>query len=102
MAKLTDEPHTFTTGPDAYVQTVFSTFFGPTLGAVGFYSSTPPPIVTSPTALGNGFVNTGWLDNDPKTRAPSGANVRFPTVGTYHFFCLVHGPEMTLDVTVTP
>jgi plastocyanin len=102
LAKLTDEPHTFTTGPDAYLSTVFSTFFGPTLGAVGFYSSTPPPLATSPTALGNGFMNTGWLDNDPKTRAPNAVNVQFPIAGTYRFLCLVHGPEMTLNITVTP
>jgi plastocyanin len=102
MARLTDEPHTFTMGPDAYLMQVTSTFFGPTLGPVGFYASTPPPIAATPTALGNGFVNTGWLDNDPKTKAPSGVDVRFPTAGAYRFICLVHGPEMTLEVTVTP
>jgi plastocyanin len=102
MSRLTDEPHTFTTGPNRYLRTVFSTFFGPTLGAVGFYPSTRPPIVATPTSLGNGFVNTGWLDNDPRTSAPNGVDVQFPAAGTYHFLCLVHGPEMTLDVTVKP
>jgi plastocyanin len=49
---------------------------------------------------GNGFLNTGVLDTDPNTRAPSSADVTFATPGSYTFECTIHpGMEATVKVT---
>jgi len=49
---------------------------------------------------GNGFLNTGVLDTNPSTPAPSSADVTFTTAGTYSFECTIHpGMEATIRVT---
>jgi plastocyanin len=48
------------------------------------------PIVLSPTSHGNGFGNTGVLDRDAGTGAPSSQKVDFTTPGIYRYQCLIH------------
>jgi plastocyanin len=103
MAPRTDEPHTFTFGPQQFLTDFANALFaGNDLDPRGYYPSDPPGQLTvSSTVHGNGFASTGWLDNDPKTPAPSGLDVKFPTAGSYYFLCLVHGPQMSGTITVT-
>ena len=44
----------------------------------------------TPTLHGNGFWNTGGMDNSSATALPSSMSVTFGAPGTYQFFCLVH------------
>ena len=49
---------------------------------------------------GNGYLNTGVLDTDPKTPPPTSASVTFATPGTFVFECTIHpGMEATVKVT---
>jgi plastocyanin len=49
---------------------------------------------------GNGFLNTGVLDTDPRTLPPRNANLTFATRGTFVFECTLHpGMEATIKVT---
>jgi plastocyanin len=60
------------------------------------------PVLPPYTSLnhGNGFLNTGVLDTDPKTGPPSSTNVTFGTPGTFVFECTIHpGMEATIKVT---
>ena len=45
------------------------------------------------TTHGNGFVNTGLLDTDPKSSYPAQDTITFTKAGTYKFLCLLH-PDM--------
>jgi plastocyanin len=49
---------------------------------------------------GNGFLNTGVLDTNPASPAPSSANVTFTAPGTFLFECTIH-PGMEGTITVT-
>ena len=42
------------------------------------------------TSHGNGFANTGVLDQDSPTPPASSATITFNAPGTYHFICLIH------------
>jgi plastocyanin len=44
----------------------------------------------SPTLHGNGFWNSGVLDNSRATPLPASGSVTFTTPGTYNFYCLIH------------
>jgi plastocyanin len=103
IAPRTDEPHTFTFGPqDLLTNLANNAFNGPNADPIAVYSSDPPGQITvAPGVHGNGYVNAGWVDNDPKTSFPSFMDVKFTTPGTYHFICLVHGPQMSGDITVS-
>jgi plastocyanin len=57
-----------------------------------------PPYTTG--LHGNGFLNTGVLDTDPKTPPPSSATVTFAEPGTFTFECTIH-PGMEATVTVS-
>jgi plastocyanin len=48
---------------------------------------------------GNGFLNTGLLDDDISTPLDSKATVTFARRGTYPYICLVH-PGMVGEVVV--
>jgi plastocyanin len=58
-------------------------------------------LTETPTAHGNGFVNTGVLDNDPSTTKifPS-SKIDFTKPGVYHYQCLIH-PFMHGTIVVT-
>ncbi len=114
MPTRTTEAHTFTLGPQAYLDEIGETLIAPTPGAgdgpptlvfnpLAGYPSEPPasgvPIIT-PTSHGNGFYNSGLLDRDAETPSPGEVRVRFGAAGTYRYLCLIH-PFMRGQVTVT-
>ncbi|HYM16022.1 MAG TPA: plastocyanin/azurin family copper-binding protein [Dehalococcoidia bacterium] len=68
--------------------------------------SGPPQFMFNPQAANP--TGTGTVTFDPTKYYNSGllfksgtADVSFPQQGTFHFICLVHGPTMSIDVTVT-
>jgi plastocyanin len=65
------------------------------------YPSEPPGTVggLSPTLHGNGFWNSGAMDNASATPLPSSNSVTFTAPGTYTFYCMIH-PFMKGTVTV--
>jgi plastocyanin len=56
------------------------------------YPSDPPGTLAalSPTLHGNGFWNTGLLDNAKATPLPPSNAVTFTAPGTYNFYCMIH------------
>jgi plastocyanin len=96
------EIHTATLGPLTRAQVPF---IGPAgINAIAAYPSDPPPTLPPYTGAnhGNGFLNTGLLDNDSATATiPNMGAVTFATAGTFQLKCLVH-PNMDATVTVTP
>ena len=89
MSQHTDEVHTATFGPDSELKTLSK--IGPAVPAQSAYPSDPGQATESPTAHGDGFANTGFLDRDPSTKTiPASGKVLFSTPGTYHYICLIH------------
>jgi plastocyanin len=68
---------------------------------LAFPSEPPGALATlTPTFHGNGFWNSGVLDEDPTTSTvPATSAVRFAAPGTYQVFCMIH-PFMHATVTV--
>jgi plastocyanin len=66
-----------------------------------FLPSDPPPLPPyAGVNHGNGFLNTGVMDTNPNTPAPSSVNVTFAARGTFQFECTIHpGMEATIRVT---
>jgi plastocyanin len=107
----TSEIHTMTFGPrayrDAHENAVIVTPQGggkPPLfqqNPLIFLPSDPPPSLPpyDGTNHGNGFLNTGPIDNDPKSPLPPSASVKFTKAGSYQFECLIH-PGMEARITV--
>jgi plastocyanin len=56
------------------------------------YSSEPAGTtgVLTPTFHGNGFWNTGLMDNSSRTSLPAFGRVTFGAPGTYNYYCLIH------------
>jgi plastocyanin len=54
------------------------------------------------TAHGNGFFVTPLTTGTPGVPLPHSVAVTFTKAGTYHYFCLIHGPDMNGTVVVTP
>lgn len=53
---------------------------------------------------GNGFLATGLTDDqpgDPPNGLPQARSVTFTKPGTYKFYCLIHGPDMSGEIVVT-
>lgn len=93
MSAHTREVHTASFGPGPYLTTLANSINGPAFNQAALYPSSPPgtgPIKLSPTSHGNGFANTGFLDQDATTPLPASGRIDFTTPGTYHFICLVH------------
>lgn len=70
------------------------------------YGSEPPgKIVYDGKNHGNGLLSTPLNDNAPGN-PPQGlagfAKVTFSKPGTYRYFCLLHGPDMSGKIIVTP
>ena len=113
MSSHSSEIHTFTFGPTDYLKPLVDGFIAPVGGTSGpptlrinpiaGYPSDPPtaPASYSSTSHGNGFWNSGVLDTLPATPQQNKTQVTFTAPGTYHYICLVHGPEMSGDITVT-
>jgi plastocyanin len=97
------EVHTVTFGPTPAVRHI--PFVGPTgVNAQAVYPSDPPTGPLPPydgTNHGNGFLNSGVLDNIGASPLPNVARVAFSKAGTYAFECVVH-ENMVGTVTVTP
>jgi len=104
MSNKSTESHNVAFAPEAYAKELAQQFIGPTgLDARTVYPSEPPPapLVVGGTQHGNGFVNTGLLDDDKATPLPKSAVVSFSKPGTYQYYCIVHGAEMKGSITVT-
>jgi plastocyanin len=56
------------------------------------YPSEPPGTLgaLSPTWHGNGFWNSGVMDNASATPLPNSNSVTFSAPGTYDFYCMIH------------
>lgn len=69
------------------------------------YGSEPPGrYLYDGSNHGNGFLATGLTDDqpgDPPNGLPQTTSVTFTKPGTYHYFCLIHGPDMSGDIVVT-
>jgi plastocyanin len=91
MSKPSREVHTATFGPVSYLTALANGFRSPPILSNAVYPSSPvQPIPLASTSHGNGFANTGVLDQDPLTPNPPSASIKFTTAGTYHFICLIH------------
>lgn len=108
MSKSSFEGHTVTTGPgdpqtepDSYLGKLSASFGSPVLDPAAAYPSDPPGSVATltPTQHGNGFWNSGTLDNSGATPLPPGGTVKLGAAGTYDFYCLIH-PIMHARVVV--
>jgi plastocyanin len=112
LTRTTTEIHTFSFGPADYLKQQADGFVQPdTSGGPGrpvfvfnpliAFPSDPPPTLPPYTGAnhGNGFFNTGVLDQDPKTPNPATAHVVFSKPGTYSYICLIH-PEMQGQIVV--
>jgi plastocyanin len=92
MSKHSFEVHTATFGDAKTLTALAKGFQGIPFPSQGVYPSDPPGTITeSLTSHGNGFANTGVIDNDPGTKQilPS-SQIKFTQAGTYHFICLIH------------
>jgi len=104
MSNKSTEAHNVAFAPEAYAQELAQAFIGPAgLDARTVYPSEPfgTPLVVGGTQHGNGFVNTGLLDDDKTTPMPKSTAVSFSKPGTYQYYCIVHGAEMKGSITVT-
>jgi plastocyanin len=110
MSPGSPEVHTFTFGHENYLKERANAFFTPIMGpngpegfkfdSIDVYPSDPKfNKAISPTSHGNGFVNSGNLDTNPKTPPKSHVDVKFGKAGTYEFICLVH-PDMQGTIVV--
>lgn len=54
------------------------------------------------TNHGNGFFVTPLTAGSPHVPLPHASTVTFTKAGTFKYFCLIHGPDMSGTVTVTP
>jgi plastocyanin len=103
------EVHTATTGPgdpenqpQSYLGQIVAGLQGAVLDPRGVFPSEPPGALAAltPTLHGNGFWNSGALDEDSTTTTvPPSSSVRFAAPGAYQVFCLIH-PFMKMTVTV--
>jgi plastocyanin len=107
------EIHTVTLGPESVTAPVENAFITPvpnptgpptlTVNPLAAFPSDPPPTLPPYTGSnhGDGYLNSGILDNDPATPLINSTTVTFATAGTYHFECVIH-PNMDGTVVVTP
>jgi plastocyanin len=104
VSNKTTETHNIAFAPDAYANELAGAFLGPAgLDPRTVYPSQPigAPLVVDGAVHGNGFVNTGMLDDVAATPLPKSAKVTFSKPGTYQYFCIVHGAQMKGTITVT-
>jgi plastocyanin len=108
MSALTFEDHTATFGPgdpehepSSYLGKLAAGFDQSVFPPEAVYSSQPPGTIgsLSPTLHGNGFWNSGAMDQSSATPLPNSNSVTFAAPGTYTFYCLIH-PFMKGTVVV--
>lgn len=78
--------------PTSYIGQLAGSFNGPAPDPRAVYASDPPgaPAVLNPTAHGNGFWNSGVLDQVAASPLAPSNSVKFDTAGTYTYYCLIH------------
>ena len=111
-----NEIHTITFGPQDYLKTIGESFVAPdpasppggpptlVVNPLVVYASEPPTAGVPSydgTNHGNGFLNSGILDDDSASPFGKQFEVRFTKAGTWGYLCIVHGPDMSGKVTVT-
>ena len=95
------EVHTITFGPAKARSNLEKNFVEPIPGAPAsvlglnpkaVYSSDPPPSLPSYDGAnhGDGFLNSGLIDNDPSSPFPNSVTITFSKPGTYHYECVIH------------
>jgi plastocyanin len=109
MSPRSYDVHTATAGqgnpeqdPNSYLGQLAKTFEdGRVFDPRSVYMSEPPATTGTLTPLlhGNGFWNSGVLDNSAASPLPASNSVTFGAPGTYDFYCLIH-PFMKATVTV--
>ena len=100
MSKDSREVHTATFGPVSYLKPLAMSFRSPAPAPAAAYPSDPPgQIVLTPTSHGNGFANTGVLDQDSTTPQPASGTITFTKAGVYTYVCVIH-PFMRAKVIV--
>jgi plastocyanin len=108
MSAATREDHTATIGPGdpekdpkSYLGALANSFTGPAPDPAAVYPSDQPGTAAdvSPTSHGNGFWNSGVLDQSSATPLPASNSATFNTSGTYQVYCLIH-PFMHGTITV--
>lgn len=100
MPTRSREVHTATFGPEGYRNDLANAFGqNPASAPSALYPSDVPQITLAPTTHGNGFANTGAMDQDDTTPLPSSNTITFTTPGTYRYQCLIH-PFMRGTVVV--
>jgi plastocyanin len=108
ITPLSYETHTATTGPGgpitnptSYLGIIAQSFFSTQFAPQGIYPSDPFGTVgtLTPQSHGNGFWNSGGLDNVKASPQPTSNSVTFTAPGTYEFYCMVH-PQMHGTVVV--
>jgi plastocyanin len=66
------------------------------------YGTDPKPeAYDGASTHGNGFFATSLTAGAP-IGLPRSSKVKFTTPGTYHYFCWIHGPDMSGTIVVTP
>jgi plastocyanin len=103
MSKLSRDVHTASFGPASYLNPLSQTYRGaPVPDPKAVYASDPAGTISlNPTSHGNGFANTGVMDQSTATPLPSSGRITFSAPGTYSYICLVR-PFMHGTVVVTP
>ena len=108
ITPLSYETHTATTGPgdpikdpNSYLGIIAASFFSPQFVPQGIYPSEPfgTTAQLTPQSHGNGFWNSGAVDNVKSSPQPTSNSVTFTAPGTYQFYCMVH-PQMHGTVIV--
>jgi len=64
-------------------------------------SAPPRPYVHTGSNHGNGFLATPNLDKNPNSPPPESFGINFTKPGNYHYFCMIHGKDMSGDILVT-
>lgn len=64
-------------------------------------SEPPGPYAYSGSNHGNGFLATPAIDADTNSPPPDRFSVTFTKPGNYHLICMIHGKDMSGDITVT-
>jgi plastocyanin len=104
------ELHNIAFGPVDYIQNFIDTLdqFPVASGApnqvdpfLTLGSEPPAPYVYNGSNHGNGFLATPAIDEDPNSPPPDRFGVTFTKPGTYHYICMIHGKDMSGDITVT-
>jgi len=106
MAKGSTEMHNVVFGPQDVLEATAAAFISPNAAGLGYnpisvYASDPGALVLDGANHGNGFANTGLLDDDVRTPFPAKAKVTFAKAGSYAYICTVHGPSMTGTIEVS-